>query len=127
MEKETAKIPGSLLARRWWHSDRSNQLVVRSKQPPDARARLRTSTDGRRFFNVTAIATALFILVEGAMFILPSNFPTAPETKPTAYPSATTRPEKSFRQQSPRFSSSASASTASKFLEKWEVSIRVAG
>jgi hypothetical protein len=53
MEKETAKIPGSLLARRWQHSDRSNQLVVRSKQPPDARARLRTSTDGRRFFNVT--------------------------------------------------------------------------
>jgi hypothetical protein len=91
MEKETAKIPGSLLARRWWHTDRSNQLVVRSKQPPDARLSLRTSTDGRRFFNVTiAIATALFILVEGAMFILPSNFPTAPETKPTAYPSATT-------------------------------------
>ncbi|MEG4293491.1 hypothetical protein QUB76_32435 [Microcoleus sp. D2B6] len=26
-----------------------------------------------------------------------SNFPTAPETKPTAYPSATTRAEKSFR------------------------------
>jgi hypothetical protein len=93
MEKETAKIPVSLLAWRWWHSDRSNQLVVRSKQPPDARASLRTSTDGRRFFNVTiAIATALFILVEGAMFILRSNFPTAPETKPTAYPSATTTP-----------------------------------
>jgi len=91
MEKETGKIPGSLLARRWQDSDRSNQLVVTSKQPPDARASLRTSTDGRRFFNVTiAIATALFILVEGAMFILRSNFPTAPETKPTAYPSATT-------------------------------------
>jgi len=70
MEKETAKIPGSLLARRWWHTDRSNQLVVRSKQPPDARLSLRTSTDGRRFFNVTDLATALFILVEGAMFIL---------------------------------------------------------
>jgi hypothetical protein len=41
MEKETGKIPGSLLARRWQHSDRSNQLVVRSKQPPDARARLK--------------------------------------------------------------------------------------
>jgi hypothetical protein len=27
MEKETAKIPGSLLARRWRHSDRSNQLA----------------------------------------------------------------------------------------------------
>jgi hypothetical protein len=64
MEKETAKIPGSLLARRWQHSDRRNQLAVRSKQPPDARARLKTSTDGRGFFNVTAIAaTALFILV----------------------------------------------------------------
>ncbi|MBD0395341.1 MAG: hypothetical protein ICV52_16200 [Microcoleus sp. C1-bin4] len=91
MEKETAKIPGSLLARRWQHSDRSNQLVVRSKQPPDARARLTTSTDGRRFFNLTiTIATALFILVEGAMFILRSNFPTAPETKTTAYQSAKT-------------------------------------
>jgi hypothetical protein len=158
MEKETAKIPGSLLARRWQHSDRSNQLVVRSKQPPDARTRLTTSTDGRRysdrsnqlvvrskqppdararlttstdsrrFFNVTiTIATALFILVEGAMFILRSNFPTAPETKTTAYQSAKTLSYKSFRQQSPRFSSSASASTASKFLEKWEVSIPVAG
>jgi len=41
MEKETGKIPGSLLARPWQHSDRSNQLVVRSKQPPDARARLK--------------------------------------------------------------------------------------
>jgi hypothetical protein len=92
MEKETAKIPGSLLARRWQHSDRSNQLVVRSKQPPDARARLITSTDGRGFFNAIAIATALFILVEGAMFIWRSNFATAPETKPTAYPSATTKP-----------------------------------
>jgi len=92
MEKETAKIPGSLLVRRWQHSDRSNQLVVRSKQPPDARARLTTSTDGRRFFNVTiTIATTLFILVEGAMFILRSNFPTAPETKTTAYQSAKTR------------------------------------
>jgi len=59
------------------------------------------------------------------MFILGSNFATAPETKPTAYPSATTKAEKSFRQQSPRFSSSASASTASKFLEKWEVLIGV--
>jgi hypothetical protein len=41
MEKETAKIPGSLLVRRWQHSDRSNQLVVRSKPLPDARARLK--------------------------------------------------------------------------------------
>ncbi|WP_445250522.1 hypothetical protein [Microcoleus sp. OTE_8_concoct_300] len=63
MEKEAGKIPGSLLARPWQHSDRSNQLVVPSKQPPDARLSLRTSTDGRPFFNVTAIATALFILV----------------------------------------------------------------
>jgi hypothetical protein len=132
MEKETAKIPASLLAlvrsisccasirqsiflQLLWDgqesveragepvyafnldalqpSDRSNQLAVRSKQPPDARLSLRTSTDGRRFFNVTiAIAAAVFILVEGAMFIWRSNFATAPETKPTAYPSATTRP-----------------------------------
>ena len=62
MEKETGKIPASLVALRWRHSDRSNQLVVRSKQPPDARASLRTSTDGRGFYNVTiAIATALFM------------------------------------------------------------------
>ncbi|MEG3930407.1 MULTISPECIES: hypothetical protein [unclassified Microcoleus] len=70
MEKETGKIPGSLVALVGCIA-RSNQLVVRSKQPPDATASLRISTDGRGFFNVMiAIATALFMALHNSGMIL---------------------------------------------------------
>ncbi|WP_138921072.1 hypothetical protein [Microcoleus vaginatus] len=45
--------------------------MLRSKQPPDATASLRISTDGRGFYNVTiAIATALFMALHNSGGIL---------------------------------------------------------
>jgi len=70
MEKETGEMPASLVALVGCIAP-SNQLVVRSKQPPDATASLRISTDCRGFFNVTiAIATALFMTLHNSGMIL---------------------------------------------------------
>ncbi|MEG4276889.1 hypothetical protein QUA62_05350 [Microcoleus sp. MON1_C1] len=71
MEKKNRRNASFAVDPSWLHSDRSNQLVVRSKQPPDATASLRISTDGRGFYNVTiALATALFMALHNSGGIL---------------------------------------------------------